>query len=97
MRAGLDFVTRGGTSWPHSTPKSAVFRENRESGRVSLNLWRKRVGAPKQGERPLPLLFLVHGSSNSARSSYDLTLAGKGEYSFMNVFALRLRRMDHGP
>ena len=58
-----------------------------KKGNVSLNLWRKRVGAPKQGERPLPLLFLVHGSSNSARSSYDLTLAGKGEYSFMNVFA----------
>ena len=58
-----------------------------KKGNVSLNLWRKRVGAPKQGERPLPLLFLVHGSSNSARSSYDLTVAGKGEYSFMNVFA----------
>jgi alpha-beta hydrolase superfamily lysophospholipase len=58
-----------------------------KKGDVSLNLWRKRVGAPKQGERPLPLLFLVHGSSNSARSSYDLTVAGKGEYSFMNVFA----------
>jgi alpha-beta hydrolase superfamily lysophospholipase len=58
-----------------------------KKGDVSLNLWRKRVGAPTQGERPLPLLFLVHGSSNSARSSYDLTLPGKGEYSFMNVFA----------
>jgi pimeloyl-ACP methyl ester carboxylesterase len=58
-----------------------------KKGDVSLNLWRKRVGAPKPGEPPLPLLFLVHGSSNSARSSYDLTLPGKGEYSFMNVFA----------
>ena len=42
---------------------------------------------PKAGEPSLPLLFLVHGSSNSARSSYDLTVPGKGEYSFMNVFA----------
>src|SRR6476469_2897107 len=58
-----------------------------KKGDVSLNLWRKRVGAPKPGEPPLPLLFLVHGSSNSARSSYDLTVPGKGEYSFMNVFA----------
>ena len=58
-----------------------------KKGDVALNLWRKRVGAPKAGEPPLPLLFLVHGSSNSARSSYDLTVAGKGEYSLMNVFA----------
>jgi len=54
---------------------------------VALNLWRKRIGAPKPGEPPLPVLFLVHGSSNSARSSYDLTVPGKGEYSLMNVFA----------
>jgi pimeloyl-ACP methyl ester carboxylesterase len=58
-----------------------------KKGDVRLNLWRKRVGAPKPGEPPLPVLFLVHGSSNSTRSSYDLTVPGKGEYSFMNVFA----------
>jgi alpha-beta hydrolase superfamily lysophospholipase len=57
-------------------------------GNVKLNLWRKRVGAPKAGEKPLPVLFLVHGSSNSTRSSYDLEMpAGKGEYSLMNVMA----------
>ncbi|WP_431271245.1 alpha/beta hydrolase [Dankookia sp. P2] len=33
------------------------------------------------------MLFLVHGSSNSARPSFDLTVPGKGEYSLMNVFA----------
>ncbi|HKF12510.1 MAG TPA: alpha/beta hydrolase [Xanthobacteraceae bacterium] len=58
-----------------------------KKGEVALNLWRKRVGAPKAGETPLPILFLVHGSSNSARSSYDLSVPGKGEYSLMNVFA----------
>src|SRR5262249_43634316 len=47
----------------------------------------KRLGAPKPGEAAPPVLFLVHGSSNSARSSYDLTVPGKGEYSMMNVFA----------
>ncbi len=56
-------------------------------GEVKLNLWRKRLGAPKPGEPPLPVLFLVHGSSNSARSSYDLAVPGKGEYSMMNIFA----------
>jgi pimeloyl-ACP methyl ester carboxylesterase len=54
---------------------------------VKLNLWRKRIGAPRAGEAALPIVFLVHGSSNSARSSYDLTVPGKGEYSLMNVLA----------
>jgi pimeloyl-ACP methyl ester carboxylesterase len=58
-----------------------------KKGDVKLNLWRKRVGAPRSGEAPLPVVFLVHGSSNSARSSYDLTVSGKGEYSLMNVLA----------
>jgi alpha-beta hydrolase superfamily lysophospholipase len=67
-------------------------------GGVKLNLWRKRAGAPKQGETPLPAVFLVHGSSNSARASYDLTVPGKGEYSLMNVLAragFDVWTMDH--
>ena len=56
-------------------------------GQVKLNLWRKRVGAPEVGEASRPVLFMVHGSSNSTRSSYDLVVPGKGEYSMMDVFA----------
>src|SRR5215471_9909153 len=56
-------------------------------GEVKLNLWRKRLGAPKPGELPLPILFLVHGSSLSARSSYDLVVSGNDQYSLMNIFA----------
>ena len=56
-------------------------------GDVKLNLWRKRIGIPKPGGQPRPVLFLVHGSSNSSRSSYDLAVPGRGEYSMMNVFA----------
>jgi pimeloyl-ACP methyl ester carboxylesterase len=56
-------------------------------GDVKLNLWRKRLGAPKSGDTPLPVLFLVHGSSNSSRTSYDLAVPGRGEYSMMNVMA----------
>ena len=44
-------------------------KKGTEKGELRLNLWRKRVGAPKGGEQPLPVLFLVHGSSNSARTS----------------------------
>ena len=57
------------------------------------------TGAPKAGEKPLPILFLVHGSSNSTRSSYDLIVPpGKGEYSMMNVMAREgydVWTMDH--
>jgi len=55
-------------------------------GAVSLAVYRKRSTAPVAGEAPHPVLFLVHGSSNSALSSFDLAAPG-GEYSTMNVFA----------
>jgi alpha-beta hydrolase superfamily lysophospholipase len=58
-----------------------------QKGAVRLYMYRKRLGAPKAGEPPRPVLFLVHGSSNSSRSSFDLTVPGKGEYSTMNAFA----------
>jgi hypothetical protein len=55
-------------------------------GEVSLAVYRKRNAGPMAGEAPRPVLFLVHGSSNSALSSFDLS-APDGEYSTMNVFA----------
>ncbi len=58
-----------------------------KKGEVSLSLYRKRAAAPRPGETPLPVLFLVHGSSISSRSSFDLTVPGADEYSLMNVFA----------
>jgi pimeloyl-ACP methyl ester carboxylesterase len=35
----------------------------------------------------LPVLFLVHGSSISGRSTFDLNVPGKDDYSMMNAFA----------
>jgi alpha-beta hydrolase superfamily lysophospholipase len=58
-----------------------------KKGDVSLAVYRKRIGAPAAGEASKPVLFLVHGSSNAALSSYDLHVPGHGEYSMMNVFA----------
>jgi alpha-beta hydrolase superfamily lysophospholipase len=69
-----------------------------KKGDVSLYMFRKRAGAPKSGQAPLPVLFLVHGSSISSRSSFDLTPPGKGEYSLMNTFArygFDVWTMDH--
>jgi pimeloyl-ACP methyl ester carboxylesterase len=56
-------------------------------GGTKLSLWRKRVGAPKPGEKPRPVLFMVHGSSFSTRVSYDMQIPGNVEYSAMNLFA----------
>jgi len=58
-----------------------------QKGDVRLYMYRKRLGAPKAGGPARPVLFLVHGSTNSSRSSFDLTVKGKGEYSTMNEFA----------
>jgi alpha-beta hydrolase superfamily lysophospholipase len=67
-------------------------------GEVSLYIYRKRATAPKPGQAPLPVLFLVHGSSVSSRPSFDLTVPGHGEYSVMNTFAqfgFDVWTMDH--
>jgi alpha-beta hydrolase superfamily lysophospholipase len=68
------------------------------NGDVSLSMFRKRAGEPKPSETPLPVLFLVHGSSISSRPSFDLTVPGHGEYSVMNTFArygFDVWTMDH--
>ncbi len=70
-------------------PGDDVRSEGRvaEKGQVKLALYRKWLGnlggAP---DKPLPVLFLVHGSSLSAQSSFDLSVPNS-EYSMMNVFA----------
>src|SRR5438552_7033141 len=58
-----------------------------EKGAVRLYLYRKRRSTPKQGEPALPVLFLVHGSSLSGRSTFDLAVPGGVDYSMMNAFA----------
>ena len=69
-----------------------------KKGSVALALYRKRASAPQPGEAPLPVLFLVHGSSISAMSAFDLVVPGRDEYSLMNVFAesgFDVWAMDH--
>jgi hypothetical protein len=53
-------------------------------GKVSLAVYRKRF-PPAASETPRPVLFLVHGSSNSGLSSFDLTVPDAGEYSPASV------------
>ncbi len=55
-----------------------------QKGKVKLYVYRKRAAdAPKSA----PLLFLVHGSSASGRSSFDLSVPGRSDYSLMDHFA----------
>lgn len=56
-------------------------------GEVKLYVYRKRATAPGKSSQPLPVLFLVHGSSASGRSSFDLQVPGRPDYSLMNHFA----------
>jgi pimeloyl-ACP methyl ester carboxylesterase len=89
--AGLATSLLAGATAMAQTPAAAQAGEfwtaeyTAKKGDVSLSMYRKRVGAP--GGAAKPVLFLVHGSSNGALSSYDLTVPGKADYSMMNVFA----------
>jgi alpha-beta hydrolase superfamily lysophospholipase len=79
---------------PTTTPVRTDYTVKK--GDVSLAVYRKRLERASAGQQPV--LFLVHGSSNSALSSFDLTVPGKGEYSTMNVFArlgFDVWTMDH--
>jgi pimeloyl-ACP methyl ester carboxylesterase len=58
-----------------------------KKGELSLYIFRKRLGAPKSGEPAKPILFLAHGSSVSARPTFDLTVPGHDDYSVMDKFA----------
>jgi pimeloyl-ACP methyl ester carboxylesterase len=65
-------------------------------GTVKLYLYRKRFGSSTAGTRPV--LFLVHGSSMSGRSTFDLTVPNQIDYSMMDVFArygFDVWTMDH--
>ena len=91
-------VIAGTKLLPAAAPKNIRSAEyTAKKGTVSLALYRKRADSPG----PLPVLFLVHGSSLSARTSYDLTVpAGetRQEYSMMDVFAgygFDVWTMDH--
>jgi pimeloyl-ACP methyl ester carboxylesterase len=70
-------------------PKPAIWSNGYTAlkGSVKLAVYRKRLGAPRSGERQRPVLVLAHGSSVSAQPTYDLVVPGAGEYSVMDVFA----------
>jgi len=84
-----------------ATPASAsleaadFWAEKTRAGKtIRLALYRKRLA----GSFGRPVLFLVHGSSVSAKPSYDLSVPGHGDYSTMDAFAragFDVWTMDH--
>ena len=67
--------------------------KQRDGADIKLAMYRKRIG-----DAARPVLFMVHGSSNSARSSFDLTVPGQDGYSMMDAFArfgFDVWTMDH--
>jgi len=96
--AGLGLGSGLLTAAPSGDSKISSSEYWAKKGNISLYLFRKRLDAPKSGQAPLPVLFLVHGSSISSRPSFDLTVPGRGEYSLMNTFAqygFDVWAMDH--
>jgi pimeloyl-ACP methyl ester carboxylesterase len=69
-----------------------------KKGAVSLFVLRKKTeGTAPSGARRPPII-LVHGSSTSAIPTFDLTVPGHPDYSFMDWLALRgwdVWAMDH--
>ncbi len=67
--------------------------KTRDGNPIHLALYRKRPAGTG-----LPVLFLVHGSSTSALSSFDLQVPGPQNYSMMTAFAqsgFDVWTMDH--
>jgi pimeloyl-ACP methyl ester carboxylesterase len=73
---------------PFSPANDIVMEQHwAKKGDVDLYLCRKYSPSARAQHPDLPLLFLVHGSSFSARTTYDLEIPEHGEYSLMNAMA----------
>ncbi|MSP00901.1 MAG: alpha/beta fold hydrolase [Acetobacteraceae bacterium] len=67
--------------------------KTRDGKSIRLTLYRQRAGTGRR-----PVLFMVHGSSMGARSSFDLHVPGPENYSMMSTFArsgFDVWTMDH--
>jgi pimeloyl-ACP methyl ester carboxylesterase len=83
---------------PATAAEPAPVREyqavkTRDGKPIHLTMYRRRSGGTR-----LPVLFLVHGSSMSALSSFDLQVPGAENYSMMTAFSqagFDVWTMDH--
>jgi len=73
----------------HDEDTTGIVAEEHWARRGDIDLYMFRKFSPDARARfpGRPVLVLVHGSSFSARTTYDLSVPGHGEFSMMNVFA----------
>lgn len=79
-------------------PRIAYDEHWAKKGDVSLFVARKRLRERSADQTKRLPVVLVHGSSNSALPTFDLTVPGHPDYSFMDWLALRgwdVWVMDH--
>jgi alpha-beta hydrolase superfamily lysophospholipase len=94
----LAAVDQGSVERPKLVSSDYWAVKERNGVQVRLAMYRKHLEGPPADGAPRPVLFLVHGSSISARPSFDLSVPGHGEYSLMNALAYRgfdVWTMDH--
>ena len=85
---------------PAAAPAAAIRSEEYWADKAGVRLWvyRKFVGDTGATEAVRPLLFLVHGSSYSSKTMFDLQVPGRSGYSMMDHFAalgFEVWTMDH--
>ena len=68
----------------HSGGKMLAEEFWAQKASVKLWIYRKHVD---DGVKDKPLLFLVHGSSYSGKTMFDLSVPNRSDYSFMEHFA----------
>lgn len=85
-RGSLQFVEQGmaATQAKITSAEYQAQKGSEKRSSVKLYVYRKRAANAAKGA---PVLFLVHGSSASGRSSFDLGVPGRDDYSLMDHFA----------
>lgn len=102
-RAEFGLVLGAATALASGAPAGAAVGDAKivdgeywaHKGPVKLYVYRKRLAS---APRSAALLFLVHGSSMSGRSTFDLSVPNQTNYSMMDAFArygFDVWTMDH--
>ena len=89
------FFCAGANAVQSSAGKVVAEEYWTNKGSVKLWVYRKQLD---DGANDKPILFLVHGSSYSGKTMFDLTVPNRSDYSFMDHFArlgFDVWTMDH--
>lgn len=94
----LGQATAATTAAASAESGAAVVAEQFWANKGDIKLWIYRKHLAAAAASPRPLLFLVHGSSYSSQTMYDLQVPNRSNYSMMDYFArlgFDVWTMDH--